>query len=130
MESSKKDIFATLIKIKNVPILMNTISDEVKEKSSVIDATVDFRLLSEYFYGEKFNAPLWYENLMKMKRKVLVISNLAKVDHEKQKQFIEILKYRKINEYELSNDCIILVSCKKEDKHLLCGEVYSLLAQI
>ena len=127
MKAINKDVFKALLEIKSMPILVDYIGEEILKKSIVIDATEDFNLLCEHFDGEKFCPPFWYENLTKMKRKVLVITNLANVDFDKQKQFIEILKYRKINAYELSDDCLIFVVCKKDEHHLLCEEVRSLL---
>ena len=55
MTSYKRDILESLIEIKSMPILLESIGDKVSKKSIVIDAMEDFELLSERFDGERLD---------------------------------------------------------------------------
>lgn len=59
-----------------------------------------------------------------------MITDLDKVSKEKQKRFIELLKYRQINILTLPKNCVIIVLVDKISKETIDKDIYSLSACI
>ena len=114
------------ILLENIPIDTNTF-----ENAIIIEANCDVSLLNGHYEDINFVAPTWYQELIKIKDKpILIINNLNQIPNNDQSKFIEILKYRKISTFDLPKNCLIIVTATNLKEKPLNEEVYSLLAHI
>jgi hypothetical protein len=122
-----KLMIAQYMKFNFGPMLFRNINVNAFSNSIVIDAIKDIELVGHY-EGMEYVAPQWYMKLINSSSKYLIISNLDKVSKEKQKKFIEILKYKKIDIFDIPKYCKVIVNVN--DNYKLDDEVYSLLIDV
>lgn len=115
------------------PLLVENIPSDFFGDSVIIKGNIDSNDLTGHYEGNEYCPPNWYRELIEKSgedAEVLVIENINKESVDKQKMFVEILKYRKVSTFELPSDCVIVVSCSELEENPLCEEVYSLVVHI
>ena len=102
------DLINSYIINRDFPVLLkDELYDKLKEHGATIDATCSLDLLNGY-YDEKgiYKAPKWLDTVNE--KHVLIIRGIDKIPVEEQIKFMEILKYKKVNEFSLGDCSIIL----------------------
>lgn len=115
------------------PLLVEDIPSDFFGDSVIIKGDIDSNDLTGHYEENEYCPPSWYSELIEKSgedAEVLVIENINKESVDKQKMFVEILKYRKVSTFELPSDCVIVVSCSGLEENPLCEEVYSLVVHI
>lgn len=131
MTEEMKQMIEEYVKL-NIPILVS-LSKEMFKNYTLIDAECSDEFLKGKFDVDGYKTPTWY-NEIKTKENdpvnLLIIDNFDKINKDKQKRFIELLKYRKVNSLEIPKNCSIIVLARQVNKESINEEVYSLLAHI
>lgn len=131
MSAEKLKILKEYIKKGDVAILLEDIKKEAFEDAVVLDGDCSLDNFNGHYEGINFIPPKWYLELAKKKDyKILLLNNINKVSLEKQKHFVEIIKYRKISTFELPKNTIIILVCSDLKNYRLSSEIYSLVAQV
>ena len=130
MNKERLEMLNEYIKSGITPILIENMPASVFDNATILDANCDISDLNGHYENINFVAPSWYNKLKQNQTKMLVINNINEIDVNEQTKFIEILKYKKISTFDLSKDCIIIVTAKNLKERPINEEVYSLLAHI
>ena len=130
MKTEGKELLSKYIKSCVSPILLNKTYAGVFKNPVVIESDCSLDLLNGHYEGDKFIAPGWYNELIQRKTPVLLINGINNIPTEQQYRFIEILKYRKVNTFELPSNCVIVATYSDLEKKPISEELYSLMAQI
>ncbi len=130
----KIDQIETMVKINNMPILVNKeVEKELLNYAVILDAkTQDTEIMCKYDKksGEK-KLPEWLLKLEKQDdkiRRVLLIKDIDNLEIKDQIKFKEILKYRAINGVKIPDNTIIFVS--QAHNNMLNETIDCLLAKI
>lgn len=127
----KRELLLSYIKANVAPILVDFISGSVMQNAVVLPANVDRSELNGHYEETEFVPPLWYKELTENEgRKLLIIDKIDSIEKQEQPKFCELLEQRKISTFELPENCIIIVTANKINKHTISEEIYSLTAQI
>lgn len=130
MKAEGKELLYKYIKSCVSPILLNKTYAGIFKNPVVIESNCSLDLLNGHYEGDKFVAPVWYNELIQRQTPILLINGINNVPTEKQCRFIEILKYRKVNTFELPKNCVIVATYSDLEKSPISEELYSLMAQI
>jgi len=131
MNETKKKLLLNYMSINIAPVLVENINIEAFKKAVVLESNCDSSLLNGHYEGVEFVAPSWYQDLVNVKSKpILIIKDINAIDISQQTKFIEILKYKKISTFDLPSNCNIIVTCSDLNNKPINEEVYSLLAHI
>lgn len=133
MNKERLDLLKNYIKYGESPLLVQNISSNFFDNSVIIKSNIDKSELNGHYENTDFCPPKWYKELIeksKMDYCLLVIENINEIPLEEQTKFIEILKYKKISTFDLSKNCLVMVTCSDLSVNKINEEVYSLLAQI
>ncbi len=120
----KKEVLLSYMQANVAPILVDFMTGEEIGASIILDAKIEKTELNGHYEGLEYCPPNWFTK----NPNLLVIDKIDKIDKEEQLKFYELLKYRKISTFELSPNCIIIVTAKETKK--IHKELYSLMAQI
>lgn len=126
----KKELLMSYIKANVAPILIDFMFGVDIPNAIVIPGSIDAKELVGHYESLDYKPPKWYDELITNNHNLLVIDLIDSIKKEEQAKFIEILKYRKIDTFELPEDCVIIVTTKEINKDKINEEIYSLLAQI
>ena len=111
-------------------ILIEDMPKEIFEDEIIIESSCGIEDLNGHYEGTTFMPPVWYQNLIKNNKKILVINDINKIPLQEQPKFNEILKYKKVSTFDLPKDCIVITLVNNLKENKICEEVYSLLAHI
>ena len=120
------DLINSYIINRDFPILLkDELYDKLKDHGVTIDSTCSLDLLNGY-YDEKgtYKAPRWLD--IANEKHVLIIRGIDKIPVKEQIKFMEILKYKKVNEFSLG-DCTIILTY---GDGLLSEEILSICAKV
>lgn len=127
----KRELLLSYIKANVAPILVDFISASDMQNAVVLPANVDRSELNGHYEETEFVPPLWYKELTENEGiKFLIIDKIDSIEKQEQPKFCELLEQRKISTFELPENCIIIVTANKINKHTISEEIYSLTAQI
>lgn len=127
----KRELLLSYIKANVAPILVDFISGSDMQNAVVLPANVDRSELNGHYEETEFVPPLWYKELTENEDiKLLIIDKIDSIEKQEQPKFCELLEQRKISTFELPENCIIIVTANKINKHTISEEIYSLTAQI
>ena len=132
MNEEIKNILEDYIKLHVMPILLQTSKTSFKDYVE-IPANCPNEYLKETYDINGYKKPIWYNKIISKanaKLNLLIITDIDKVDKEKQRRFVELLKYRQISSLHLPKNCVIIVLADNINKESIDQEVYSLLAHI
>jgi hypothetical protein len=120
------DLVNNYINNKDFPILLkDELYDILKNHGVTIDSTCSLDLLNGYCDDKGiYRAPSWLDTANE--KHVLIIRGIDKIPVEEQIKFMEILKYRKVNEFKLE-DCSIILTY---GNGLLSEEILSICAKV
>lgn len=134
MNKEQVDLLGDYIKFGKLPILIEEVPENVIEKGAiVIDSDCTNKELMGGYENFEYKLPEWYTKLIessKIHTPVLIIKDINKVSEEKQKKFLEILKYKKIYVNKLPENCVIFVTYSDLKENPIEEELYSLMAHI
>ena len=119
-------LFKKYIENQIGPLLVNdNLYHVICTMGETIEATCTLDELN-YYYDEKGNIkpPKWYEPAIA--KHLLIIRNIDSIPVKEQNKFVEILKYKKVNEFKLDKCMIIMTYTNKE----LSKEILSLAAKV
>ena len=83
-----------------------------------------------HYEGIEFKAANWYYELLNSEEKILVIKDINKMDLNEQTKFIEIIKYKKVNTFDLPENTVIILLANNLKEYKLNEEIASLAAII
>ena len=127
----KRELLLSYIKANVAPILVDFISGSDMQNAVVLPANVDRSELNGHYEETEFVPPLWYKELTENEGiKLLIIDKIDSIEKQEQPKFCELLEQRKISTFELPENCIIIVTANKINKHTISEEIYSLTAKI
>lgn len=132
MKEEIKNMLEEYIKANVSPIL-TTVDKNVFKDYTEIKADCTDEFLKGSFDENNYQKPSWYIDIINKQENninLLLITDLDKVSKEKQKRFIELLKYRQINILTLPKNCVIIVLVDKISKETIDKDIYSLSACI
>lgn len=125
----KKEMLLAYIKTNVAPVLVPFMLASDFSDAIVLPANTMLTELNGHYENIEFVPPKWYNDLLNTKdNKYLIIDKIDTISKEKQKKFIEILKYRKISTFRLPSDCRIIITVNEVDK--VDKEILSLVAMI
>lgn len=133
MNKERLNLLENYIKSGVSPVLIKNIPSSAFNNSVIIKSNIDRSELNGHYENTEFCPPPWYKELLNKSKAsiaVLVIENINEIKLEDQTKFIEILKYKKVSTFELSKNCLVIVTCSDLTTNKINEEVYSLLAQI
>lgn len=128
---NKKEMLFSYIKANVMPILVDFIFGKDINGAIVIPANIDTKLLNGHYEGRDFMPPKWLSEILNMNTgKILVIDKIDSISKEEQLKFKELLEYRKISTFELSKDCVIILTANEINSDKINEEIFSLVATI
>lgn len=133
MNQGKQELLREYIKSNVAPILLDKSVLIDTTNLTVLKANCNIELLCGHYEGIRFVPPKWYVDLKEKeneKYNFLIIEDLASVNKEEQRKFIEILKYRQVGIFKLPENCVILLTSEEINKNVIDKEIYSLVAHI
>ncbi len=130
MSKDRLEMLNEYIKAKISPILLENVSSSIFENATILEADCNISELNGHYENIDFIPPSWYDELVKKQTKILVINNINEIEIKEQTKFIEILKYKKVNTFDLPKDCIIIVTANNLKEKKINEEVYSLMVHI
>lgn len=108
------------------PILMNKNCEMYLPNHAVLYADSNLEdILPKYDNEGNVKMPLWYKDATL--KKVLVIEGLDEVEESQQLKFGEILKYKKVSQYNLNPNMLIVVLA---DEKKVSEEILNLTVQV
>lgn len=108
------------------PILMSKDYEMYLPNHAVLYADSNLEsILPKYDNEGKVRMPLWYKDASE--KKVLVIDGLDEIEESEQLKFGEILKYKKVCDYELNPNMLIVVLA---DEKKVSQEILNLTVQM
>ena len=130
--SEREKILLNYLEANVAPILVESNSIKNFKNMVSIDGDCSVGVLNGHYEGKEFVAPSWYNELITFnnKKSVLMINNINSANLNDQSKFIEILKYRKINTFELPSNCVVIATYTDLKSKPINEEVYSLFAHI
>lgn len=108
-------------------ILLENFKNEIFKDNVTLDKN---SAVCGHYEGVEFMAPDWYYKLLENDEKILVIKDINKMDLNEQTKFIEIIKYKKVNTFDLPSNTIIIILVENLKDYKLNEEIYSLVAHI
>lgn len=133
-KEEKLELLDTYIKTNVAPILLEDVTSDVFKKYAVIlDAHCDISLLNGHYEETEFMPPKWYEQIFKKrneKNNILLIDRIFELNEKEQLKFGKIIKYRKVGEFELPKNCLIIIVCPKKEIGKINKELYSYVAHV
>lgn len=126
----KLEIFNQYIKAGFRCFLVDDLTSLLIEDEVILNNDAGLMELNGHYEGIEFVAPKWYLELMNKKTKILVIKDINKVSFKEQRKFLEIIKYRQVSTFELTDDVIIVLTLKNLEENKIEEEVYSLCVHI
>ncbi len=108
-------------------ILLEDFKNEIFENNVILDKN---SAVCGHYEGIEFMAPDWYYKLLENDEKILVIKDINKMDLIEQTKFIEIIKYKKVNTFDLPENTVIILLAENLKDYKLNEEIYSLVAHI
>lgn len=108
-------------------ILLEDFKNEIFENNVILDKN---SAVCGHYEGMEFMAPDWYYKLLENDEKILVIKDINKMDLIEQTKFIEIIKYKKVNTFDLPENTVIILLAENLKDYKLNEEIYSLVAHI
>jgi len=130
MNKDKLLMLDSYVKAGVSPILLEDIPAEIFEDAIILEGDCDKSLLNGHYEKEEFYPPKWYSELLKKEKPLLVIKDINKISIEEQGKFIELFKYKKVSTFELSKNCIIILTVSNLKENRINEEVYSLVVHI
>lgn len=130
MYKEKLEILDSYLKSGLTNILIEDMPKEIFKDEIILESNCTIDDLNGHYEGIEFMPPVWYQDLIKNNKKILVINDINKLPIEEQSKFGEILKYKKISTFDLPKDCVVIVLVNNLKENKICEEVYSLLAHI
>lgn len=132
-KEEKMQLLKGYISANVAPILLEGISSKAFEDVVLLPANISSALLNGHYENERFVCPTWYE-LVKHKENasvnLLLIDDITTISKEEQLKYIELLKYRKIGDFKLPDNCVIIMLASKVNKELISENIYNLVAHI
>lgn len=114
MEKEKLEMLKSYLSSNVVPIFMQEIPISVFGNAAVvIPADISLTSLNGDYKGIDFVEPSWYKKIELQKNNeisILIIDNLSSVSKNDQNKFLELLKYRKVGEFYLPKNCVIIIT--------------------
>lgn len=127
----KINLLKEYLQINMAPILVDFIFGSDIPMSIVLESDIDESLLYGKYVGGVFSPPTWFEKISFNKNPViLVINNIDGISKCEQKKFLEILKYRKVNTFELPSNTVIMVSAKVISSDTIDADIYAQVVHI
>ena len=124
----KKDIelFKKYIDNQMGPLLINdNMYDIVSSLGETLDAACSLDDINYHYDGNNdIKPPQWYDRAKA--KGLLIIRNIDSIPVKEQNKFVEIIKYKKINEFKLNKCFVILTYTNKE----LSSEILSLAIKV
>jgi len=111
-------ILQELIKTNVAPIMTSIINPDNIDEAIIIDARISIDELNGVYDGDKYIVPLWYKDFSINNKKIIIIKNLDLIDKKEQLKFKELLKNRKIGEFEISKNVPIIVTLKDKNSSI------------
>lgn len=130
MKSERMEMLEGLLKSGVSPILLENFPASIFKDSVILEATCNNEDLTGHYEGISYCPPEWYNKLVNLDEKILVLSNINKIPALEQKKFGEILKYKKVSTFDLPKNTIILVTANNLEENKINEEIYSLMAHI
>ena len=134
MNKEQVDLLGEYIKAGKLAVLIEELPESVIEKGAiVINSDCSSSELMGYFDNLEYIVPEWYNKLMessKIHTPVLIIKDINKVPEEEQREFIELLKYKKVYVNKIPENCMIFVTYSDLKENPIEEEVYSFMAHI
>ncbi len=125
------EMIEAYIKNHYVPILLENIQSDIFDRNSVIlPADININELTGHYEEKEFLPPSWYQELKQYENEnycFLVIKDLSSISKEEQLKFGELLKYRKVNVFNLPKNCVIIIA-GKSNQETMNDTIYSLVA--
>ena len=111
------------------PILMENKYLDLIPEYAVVDASAPLEEFNGYYNDKgEFLPPKWFDEAND--KIILVIKDIDKINIEDQRKIIEILKYKKVSNFELNKNIIIIVTCDNMNFDLINNDIISLTIQI
>jgi len=129
----RREMFRAYIDANVAPLLVENANEEIFHDPVIIPANCDVSLLTGHYENDKFEPPPWYKELIAKKDvqyNYLVISDITSTSKDEQLKFVELLKHRKISDFELPENVVIIVLASSVNRDLIAEEIYSLVAHI
>lgn len=133
MNEEKEKMLSEYIHANISPILIEGISSESFPTAVIIPSDCSIDLLNGHYEETDFVPPEWYKEIKRREKEeynILLIDDITKIKKEDQFKFGEILKYRKINNFNLPDNCVVILTAEKVNKELISEDVYSLVVHI
>lgn len=134
MNKEQVDLLGEYIKAGKSAVLIEEIPESVIEKGAVvINSDCPNSELMGYYENLEFKLPEWYNKLKESAKEhtpVLIIKDINKISEEKQRKFIELLKYKKVYVHKIPENCMIFVTYSNLKEHPIEEELYSFMAHI
>ena len=129
---NRREMLKAYIETNVAPILIKDIEISSIPDAVMIPANIDNTLLQGHYVVDKFVPPKWYEELATKtaKYKYLVIRDIDSISKDDQLKFVELLKYRKIGEFKLDENCVIIITAKEINGDVIASDIYALVAHI
>jgi hypothetical protein len=132
-EIAKTEILKEYILANVAPILLTGFDLSSFNEVEKIESNCDTTLVNGYYEGTSFFPPTWFTKIKqkeKEKLNILLIDKLDKISKKEQLKFTELLKYRKINTFNLPSNCVIILTAETVSSETIAKEIYSLVAHI
>lgn len=132
MTDEIKNMIEEYIKLNTIPLLIS-VDKNIFKNYTEIKANCSNEVLKGEYTLDGYQTPSWYNEIKSKennKFNLLIITEFDKADKEKQKRFVELLKYRQIGTLTLPKNCTIIVLANTINEESIDREIYSLVAHI
>ena len=92
------------------PVLIKDIYKKILNDAVVIDSTINSKDLGVVNTDKGIKYPKWYDEIVKLDYRILIIKDIDKIDEYEQEKFYELLKYKEISNFKLPKDLKIFVT--------------------
>ena len=100
---------------KIAPVLTKEIDKKILNDAVVIDSIIDSKDLGVVNTDKGIKYPKWYDEIVKLDYRILIIKDIDKIDEYEQEKFYELLKYKEISNIKLPKDLKIFVTYSNLD---------------
>lgn len=100
---------------KIAPVLIKDIDKKILNDAVVIDSTINSNDLGVVNTDKGIKYPKWYDEIVKLDYRILIIKDIDKIDEYEQEKFYELLKYKEISNFKLPRDLKIFVTYSNLD---------------
>ena len=100
---------------KIAPVLIKDIDKKILNEAVVIDSIIDSKDLGVVNTDKGIKYPKWYDEIVKLDYRILIIKDIDKIEEYEQEKFYELLKYKEISNFKLPKDLKIFVTYSNLD---------------